>query len=63
MNEITESMLNELEVATSDYAHESYSSQSLYGGCGGSGCTNQCKISCSTSCENACKGSCYPTPR
>lgn len=63
MGEITESMLNELEVVTSEYAYDSYSSQSVYSGCGGSGCTNQCQISCSGSCKNACQGSCYTTPR
>lgn len=64
MSVITESMLGDLESIASSYdSCESFATESMYSGCGGTGCTNQCQISCCGSCENGCQGSCYTTAR
>lgn len=64
MSEITESMLGELEVAASAYnSCKSFATESMYSGCGGTGCTNQCQTSCSWSCKGGCENSCRTTAR
>ena len=58
MNEISELMLEELEVATS--ARDSFPPETMSTGCP---CSNMCAISCSSTCENSCEGSCYTMSR
>ena len=63
MSEITESMLNALETVTSAYDSCALKyTESMYSGCGGTGCTNQCRASCSTTCSGKCEGAGYTRP-
>ena len=51
MNEITETMLEELESATSCYDAHALNSASAVMGCG---CTDNCKLGCSYNCMERC---------
>lgn len=51
MSEITESMLEELELATSRYDVNALNSASAIMGCG---CSDQCTLGCSYNCMERC---------
>ena len=51
MSEISESMLEELESATSYYDVHAFNSASAVMGCG---CTDQCTLGCSYNCMERC---------